>query len=61
MIKENPKDSSLHLKTHPVLSGLIQPLSEKDYEDLELSLIEYGCQDPIIVWNGYILDGFPRT
>ena len=60
MIKENPKDSSLHLKTHPVLSGLIQPLSEKDYEDLELSLIEYGCQDPIIVWNGYILDGHNR-
>lgn len=52
--------SDIRLKTHKVLSDLIQPVSDREYEDLELSLIEYGCKEPIIVWNNFILDGHKR-
>ena len=48
------------LRIHKLLSSLIQPLSKKDDEDLALDLIEYGCKEPILTWNGYILDGHRR-
>ena len=48
------------LKIHRLLSFLIQPLSEQAYENLALDLIEYGCKDPIVAWNGYIIDGHKR-
>ena len=48
------------LKIHPLLSSLIQPVSPEEYEQLELDLIEFGCKEPILTWNGYILDGHKR-
>lgn len=52
--------SDIQLKTHKILSDLIQPISSQEYEELELDLIEYGCREPIVVWNHYILDGHKR-
>ena len=60
MTQETFQASDVELKTHKVIAGLIQPISPKEYEDLELNLIEYGCREPIIVWNNYILDGHKR-
>ena len=53
-------DGPKKLKIHSVLSSLIQPLSPDEYELLALDLIEYGCKEPILTWNGYILDGHKR-
>ena len=60
MTEKSFRASDIKLKTHAVLSELIQPVSSREYEDLELNLIEYGCREPIIVWNNYILDGHKR-
>ena len=39
---------------------LIPPLSPDEYSGLEKSLIEEGCRDALIVWNGVIVDGHNR-
>ena len=58
MPTSNPKRPAL--KIHPIISSLIQPISQGDYEALELDLLEYGCREPIVTWSGYILDGHKR-
>jgi len=39
---------------------LIPPLSKEEYEQLEKNIIEEGCRDPLVVWNGTIIDGHNR-
>ena len=39
---------------------LIPPLSRKEYQQLEENLLDDGCRDPIIIWNGVIVDGHNR-
>lgn len=36
------------------------PMSRSEYEELEKSIMAEGCRDPIVVWNGTILDGHHR-
>ena len=43
--------------------SLIPPLSDDEYDRLEKSLVKHGYQDwrePIITWNGTIIDGHNR-
>ena len=40
--------------------SLIPPLSYDEYERLEKSIIAEGVRDPIITWNGTIIDGHNR-
>ncbi len=35
-------------------------LSDSEYESLEESLFDKGCQDPLHIWNGILLDGHKR-
>lgn len=39
---------------------LCPPLSDDEYATLEGSIIEDGCRDAIIAWNGTIVDGHNR-
>lgn len=39
---------------------LIPPLSPDEYRQLETSILEEGCRDPICLWNGTIIDGHNR-
>ena len=48
------------LQTDPVFSNLTIPLSEKELEKLERSLLMEGCLEPVTVWDGVILDGHKR-
>ena len=36
------------------------PLSQKETEQLEQSIIREGCHEPITIWRGLILDGHKR-
>ncbi|MBR4766079.1 MAG: ParB N-terminal domain-containing protein [Clostridia bacterium] len=36
------------------------PLSRKEYTELEDSLLEKGCIEPIVVWNNTVIDGHKR-
>ena len=40
--------------------SLIPPLSDDEYRRLERSIIAEGVRDPIITWNGTIIDGHNR-
>lgn len=40
--------------------NLISPLQHKELVQLEENLIQDGCLNPIIVWNGIIVDGHNR-
>lgn len=42
------------------LKNLIRPLSREEYAQLEANLVVDGCRDPIITWNGTIVDGHNR-
>lgn len=40
--------------------NLIRPLMKQEYLQLEANLLADGCRDPIITWQGIIIDGHNR-
>ena len=50
-----------NLKIDPEFSAQILPLSFEELQQLEQNIIAEGrLLNPIITWNGYILDGHTR-
>ena len=39
---------------------LIRPLHKKEYRQLEENILADGCREPIVTWNGIIIDGHNR-
>lgn len=39
---------------------LLRPLSTEEYNQLEESIQEYGCREPLVLWEGILLDGHNR-
>lgn len=50
----------IDLKIDPEFDSLMPDLAEDEYKGLESSLVGEGCRDPLVVWNGIILDGHNR-
>ena len=50
----------LLLKTESIFQRLSIPAKEERQSNLEKSLRENGCLEPIITWNGVIIDGYKR-
>ncbi len=48
------------LKVDPELRELIPPLSDEERYMLEESIVRDGCDTPLAVWNGTIVDGHNR-
>ena len=48
------------LKIDPDLRDLIPPLSDEEHRMLEDSIVRDGCDTPLIVWAGTIVDGHNR-
>lgn len=44
----------------PDFRDLIRPLHAKEYRQLEENILADGCRDPIVIWNGIIVDGHNR-
>ena len=54
-------EKSLHTLTiDPEFRDLIPPLTTEELEMLEESILANGCESPLIVWNGIIVDGHNR-
>ena len=54
-------EKSLHTLTiDPEFRDLIPPLTPEELAMLEESIIVNGCESPLIVWNGIIVDGHNR-
>lgn len=50
-----------NLKIDPELRDLLPPLSKEKFEGLEKMILEEGYDGtPILIWNGYIVDGHHR-
>lgn len=47
-------------KIDPEFKALIRPLTKEEYSTLEANLILDGCREPIVTWNGLIVDGHNR-
>lgn len=54
------KISKETFKIKPTFRDLIVPLSEEEFSGLEKDILYYGCTDPLIVWDGWLLDGHHR-
>jgi len=48
------------LEINEVFEKLIPKLKEEEFLQLEESIKDEGCRDPIVVWNGTIIDGHNR-
>lgn len=48
------------LTIDPEFRDMIPPLSEEEYRMLEESIVRDGCDTPLMVWNGIIVDGHNR-
>lgn len=48
------------LKIKKEFKNLIRPLNRQEYLQLEENILNDGCREAIITWNGYIVDGHNR-
>ena len=55
-----PEKKVYDLTVDPEFRDLIPPLNEEELKLLEESLVADGCESPLIVWNGVIVDGHNR-
>jgi|SaaInlStandDraft_2_1057019.scaffolds.fasta_scaffold261282_2 hypothetical protein len=56
----NTTISNTELKIKPEFKDLIPPPSTEELEGLEKNLLANGCEQPIKLWQGYIVDGHNR-
>ena len=55
---QEPENSELTIDQD--FKDLIRPLRSQEYLQLEENLLADGCREPIVVWNGVIIDGHNR-
>ena len=55
-----PEKKLYDLTVDPEFRDLIPPLNEEELKLLEESLVADGCESPLIVWHGVIIDGHNR-
>ncbi len=48
------------VKVDREFQSLIPPLAPDEYKQLEANLIADGCRDPLVTWQGVLLDGHNR-
>lgn len=49
-----------NIKIKPEFKSLIPPLEEAEAKQLEQNLINEGCRDPLVEWQGFLIDGHNR-
>ena len=50
----------MKLKIDNEFEKLIPPLQDTEFSGLTKSILKYGCQEPIEIWNNTIIDGHNR-
>ena len=48
------------LKINETFSNLMPPLQDMELELLTRSILEDGCREPLVAWNGILIDGHNR-
>jgi uncharacterized membrane protein YobD (UPF0266 family) len=49
-----------NFKINPAFAKLIPPLTHTEKYRLEKNLKKEGCRDPLVIWNGILIDGHNR-
>ena len=55
-----PETPLIKLKIDEQFKNIIRPLRKDEYKMLDSNIVADGCREPIIVWNGTIIDGHNR-
>ena len=50
----------MSVRIDPEFQALIPPLTDEERAQLEANLKADGCRDPLVIWNGMLLDGHNR-
>ena len=48
------------LEINPALQSVMPPIQNNEMELLTQSLLEEGCREPLVIWNGMLVDGHNR-
>ena len=48
------------IRIDPEFKSLIPPLTDEEYDGLRDSLLNEGCRDALVVWDGVLVDGHNR-
>jgi 16S rRNA G966 N2-methylase RsmD len=51
---------TMEIKIDKEFADLIPPLCKEERHQLEQNIIAEGCRDPLVVWNGTLIDGHNR-
>ena len=46
--------------TDEEFKNLLPPLSEETFKLLEENILQNGCRDSLVLWNGILIDGYNR-
>ena len=47
-------------RVDPEFRGLIPPLTQDEFSQLEQNILAHGCRDPIVLWRDKVIDGHNR-
>lgn len=50
----------MEITIDPEFKSLIRPLAADELRQLEENILRDGCRDPLVVWNGILIDGHNR-
>ena len=50
----------MEITIDPEFKALIPPLAADELRQLEENILQDGCRDPLVVWNGVLIDGHNR-
>jgi N6-adenosine-specific RNA methylase IME4 len=50
----------MNIKIDPEFKALIPPLAPEELAKLEANIIRDGCRDPLVTWQGTLIDGHNR-
>jgi uncharacterized protein YicC (UPF0701 family) len=48
------------LNINPALQSVMPPLQDNELELLTQILLAEGCREPLVIWNGMVVDGHTR-
>jgi N6-adenosine-specific RNA methylase IME4 len=48
------------IKINAAFKALIPPLAPEELAQLEANILADGCRDPLVTWNGWLIDGHNR-
>lgn len=50
----------MEIKINPKFRDKVPPLQPEEYNQLEENIVQYGCREPLVIWNNFIVDGHNR-